>query len=91
MDVCENQITELIKCVETLRNELSELKNNSVMDKPLYTNQEVMSLLDVTAPKLRQWRYEGLIGYSQLGSKIYFSREDISNFLKSYHNEAYAA
>lgn len=91
MDVCENQITELIKCVETLRNEVSELKNNSVMDKPLYTNQEVMSLLDVTAPKLRQWRYEGLIGYSQLGSKIYFSREDISNFLKSYHNEAYAA
>lgn len=91
MDVCENQITELIKCVETLRNEVSELKNNSVMDKPLYTNQEVMSLLDVTAPKLRQWRYEGRIGYSQLGSKIYFSREDISNFLKSYHNEAYAA
>ena len=92
MDEYTKQIAALTNSVAELRKEVASLKSlNSVVDKPCYTNREVLNLLGVSAPTLRKWRYEGRIGYSQVDSTILFSQKDIADFLQSNYFKAYAA
>ena len=86
------QITELIRCIAELKEEVRALKaQQSLTDKPCYTNEEVLKLFGVTPPTLRKWRNEGLLGYSQIGSTLLYSKKDITDLLESNHYEAYAA
>ena len=79
--------------LKQINNKLDELQQGfcnfksqlSIMSKPSYTTEETLKILGVSAPTLRKWRLEGLIGYSQVGSIILYSQEDISNFLKTNH------
>lgn len=57
--------------------------------KPFYTNQEIMEMLDVDPKTLRNYRNEGLLGFTQQGSKYYYSAEDIQAFMKNGYHEAY--
>ena len=82
----QESFTTLVRCFE----ELKTLIGESVMLKPSYTNQEVLRIFGVTNPTLRKWRNEGLIGYSQIGSTYAYSQQDINDFLKKHHNEAFA-
>lgn len=92
MEDYAEQISQLIKCVADLKNEVSELKTQLRLSaKPCYTNEEVLQIFGVSKPTLRKWRNEGLLGYSQIGSTLQYSQQDIADFLKSHHYEAYAA
>ena len=92
MEGYEEKMEILINCVSALEEEVRSLKSQlSLAGKPCYTNEEVLEILGVSYPTLRKWRNEGLIGYSQVGSTFHYSQQDISNFLKSNHYEAYAA
>ncbi|MBO8483668.1 MAG: helix-turn-helix domain-containing protein [Bacteroidetes bacterium] len=68
---------------------LDELKLN--LNKPVYTRNEAMELLGVDSKTLKRYQDEGLIGYSQPipGGKIFFSRQDIDDFLANSHCEAF--
>lgn len=86
------QITELIRCIAELKEEVRTLRQEqSLTDKPCYTNEEVLKLFGVTPPTLRKWRNEGLLGYTQIGSTLIYSKKDITDFMESNHYEAYAA
>lgn len=92
MEEYARQISELVKCVSDLKDEVGKLKAQlSLSAKPCYTNEEVLQIFGVTPPTLRKWRNQGLLGYSQIGSTLQYSQQDISEFLKSHHYEAYAA
>lgn len=87
----DEETSQLIKSMQELREEVKELKGQIRIGlKPSYTNQEVLKILGVSAPTLRQWRYDGLIGYSQIGSTFEYSQRDIQEFLEHHHNNAYA-
>ena len=58
--------------------------------KEVYTNEEMLKLLDVSSATLKKWRNNGYIGYSQVGSTYYYSAKDLEEFLKHNHYEAYA-
>ena len=59
------------------------------MWKPFYTNQEIMEMLDVDPKTLRNYRNEGLLGFTQQGSKYYYSAEDIQAFMKNGYHRAF--
>ena len=79
-DVILMQLDKLIKEVEGLR----------TSKKEMYTNKEMLELLDVSSATLKKWRNHGYIGYSQVGSTYYYSAKDLEDFLKHNHNSAYA-
>ena len=92
MEEYEEKISMLINCVSDLKEEVKSLRSQlSLAGKPCYTNEEALKIFGVSYPTLRKWRNEGLLGYSQIGSTIQYSQEDIAKFLKSHHYEAYAA
>lgn len=92
MDPVLEQLAQLAATVQNLTVEIHSLKRQiSLGSKPCYTNEEAMEIFGVTSPTLRKWRNEGLLGYSQIGSTLEYSQEDIQTFLQSTHYEAYAA
>jgi excisionase family DNA binding protein len=50
-------------------------------------NKEAAALLKVSPRTMQNWRDEGLLGFSQVGSKIYYSREDIDRMLQKHRRE----
>lgn len=49
--------------------------------KPVYTNKEMMQLLDVDAKTLKKYRDEGLLGFSHPYDKYYYTHQDLEKFL----------
>lgn len=59
-------------------------------DWKVYSNDEAAMLLGVSKRTLQNWRDKGLISYHQIGSKIYYSKEAIQQFLNENRREAFA-
>ena len=76
--------------LQQLNDITKEIKNIKTPKKVLYTNQEMLSMLDISSATLKKWRNYGYIGYSQIGSTYYYSAKDLEEFLNHSHNEAYA-
>ena len=54
---------------------------------PWLDNTDVMQLLHVSRNTLQTWRARGLIAYTKINSKIYFSEKDIQQFLRAYRRK----
>lgn len=63
---------------------------NKASQKPLYTNKEMLELLDVNSKTLKKYRDNGWLGYSQAGDKFFYSADDLNHFLSMTHQEAFA-
>lgn len=64
-------------------------KERQVESHEWLTNRQAMELLDVSKRTLQSYRDGGLITFSQVGSKIYYSRQDINAFLKKHSNPSF--
>jgi hypothetical protein len=61
----------------------------AMLNKPLYTNKEMMKMLDCNDKTLRKYRNDGYLGYVRVGDKIYYTVDDICQFIKNNHFVAY--
>jgi hypothetical protein len=52
-----------------------------------FDNQEFIQLMHITKRTARQWRIEGLISYSLVGKKIFYSLSDVTKMLEKYHKQ----
>ena len=77
----------ILQKLDRLANEIGSLK---AAEKTMYTNKEMLELLDISSATLKKWRNNGFIGYSQVGSTYYYSAKDLEEFLKHNHSDAYA-
>lgn len=57
--------------------------------KPLYTNAEIKELLHIDDSTLRRYRNDGLLAYSKVRDKFFYSAQDVDEFLKNSHEDAY--
>ncbi len=48
---------------------------------PVYTNKDLMTMLDLKDNTLRYYREEGYLGYTKCKGKILYTQEDVDNFL----------
>jgi len=62
-------------------------------NKPLkvYSNKDLSSLLGITDKTLRQYRNEGMISYSRVDDKYWYTQDDVDEFLQKHHFDAFAA
>ncbi|WP_317043916.1 helix-turn-helix domain-containing protein [Hymenobacter sp. CRA2] len=56
-----------------------------------FDNKEAAAMLKVSPRTLQNWRDEGLIGFSQVDRKIYYSRADIGLLLQNHYNKPFKA
>ena len=78
----------LTATLQELNKQVQELNNRQ--SKTIYTNKEMMELLDASSATLKKWRDEGELSYSLIGATYYYSNTDIEDFLRNHHYEAYA-
>ena len=82
-----DNFTELCDEVKNLRNELSTIQ--STPTKRIYTNNEVKDLLGIQDKLLKKYRDNGLLAYSQVGDKYWYTQSDIDQFLENNYFAAY--
>lgn len=80
-----NSITQLTLEIQSLQGKICNMNPN-----PVYTNKTLLDLLQINTSTLRKYRDEGLIGYSKVGDKYYYSSDDVKKFLKHSHFEPFA-
>lgn len=86
----KNEFENLIRKV--VQEEIAVQYDNEVKasKKALYTNKEMLELLDVNPKTLKKYRDNGWLGYSQMGDKFYYTSNDLALFLAKTHQEAFA-
>lgn len=90
MEDRDQNIANILKHIKGLRKDIREMrKSMDAGSKMIFTNQEIMEQLDVSTAVLKKWRDNGLLGYSQINNKYYYSRDDIVEFMKTTHYEAF--
>lgn len=47
-------------------------------------NDELSRLLTLSKRQLKGYRERGLIGYTMIGSKVYYKRSDVERFIKKH-------
>ena len=79
---------DIARQLERLADEVKDLKMGLNAHKPVYTNAELMKLLDTSTATIKKWRDAGLLGYSQVGDTYFYSKEDVEVFLLGIHHSA---
>lgn len=63
--------------------------SNKLETKKIYTNEDVRKLLSVNDKLIRKYRNDGLLTYSCICNKFYYSSTDIRDFLSRTHLRNY--
>lgn len=59
------------------------------VEKKIYSNEDVRELLSVNDKLIRKYRDDGLLSYSRVGNKYFYSSDDIKVFLEKTHLRSY--
>ena len=55
-----------------------------------YNNKEVQQVLGVDDKLIRKYRDQGLLGYTKVGDKYWYSQNDVAEFLNKNRHKAFA-
>lgn len=69
--------------VESLKEAVTALHGKlKGSEKEFVGNEEFMQMMSISKRTAQNWRDEGIIAFSQVGSKIYYSTADINKLLQ---------
>lgn len=77
----ENDILQRLDDIKQLLKKV-QYNNDVFLD-----NQEFLQVMNISKRTAQIWRDSGVIGYSQIGSKIYYRFSDIQELLNKNHNK----
>ena len=83
----EDEVQEIKKRLDDISFDLKN-KQRTEPDQIWYDNQEFLQLMNISKRTAQTWRDEGIISYSQVGSKIYYRMSDVQKLLDSNYNQA---
>lgn len=90
--MADESLNDIYKYVRIIKKDIRQIRQHLFAEgKPLYSNAEIMEILDIGTKTLKQWRDTGMLGYSKIGNTYLYSKDDVSNFLKATHYEAFAS
>lgn len=81
------------QALESLLGKISKLDSNQRKQERLsgfYNNKQVQELLHINDKLIRMYRENGLIAFTKVGDKYWYTRKDVESFLKSHHHQAFA-
>ncbi len=68
----------------------SYLSNKQKDNKDVFLdNQEFLQLMNISKRTAQTWRDEGIISFSQIGSKIYYRMSDVQTLLDKNYKSAF--
>ena len=71
--------------VESLKEAVTALHDKTKGSKKEFVgNEEFMELMGISKRTAQCWRDEGIIAFSQVGSKIYYSMTDIAKLMQEH-------
>jgi len=82
-----SQADEKLEKIEERLNELILLlkeKQRTNPEEVFFDNQEFLQVMNVSKRTAQHWRDAGLIGYCQVGNKLYYRLSDIMVFLDKH-------
>ena len=83
----KNQYDELLKKIDEVKTSLDEKQKNP---KDVFVdNQEFLQLMNISKRTAQTWRDEGVVSFSQIGSKIYYRMSDVEKLLEKNYNKAF--
>lgn len=84
----EEEYQDLIKRLDSINEKITGKSSNP--EDIIYDNSDTLRLLKVSRRTLQSWRTEGLISFSQVGSKLYYTQKDINEFIQKHYNKRFA-
>lgn len=83
----KNQYDELLKKIDEVKTSLDEKQKKP---KDVFVdNQEFLQLMNISKRTAQTWRDEGVVSFSQIGSKIYYRMSDVEKLLEKNYNKAF--
>ena len=77
----------IIKKIDEVKTSLDEKQKNP---KDVFVdNQEFLQLMNISKRTAQTWRDEGVVSFSQIGSKIYYRMSDVEKLLEKNYNKAF--
>lgn len=80
---------EIVETLNTIRESIGRNDGKKPSIETWLTTEEVSKLLKVSKRTLQNYRDEGKLGFSQIGSKIYYKSSDIDAFLDNHYNPTF--
>ena len=81
------QFKELLAKVEEVKNAV--LNSKSDPGSEFLDNQQFIEFMNISKRTAQSWRDEGIISFSQVGSKIYYRKSDVQKLLDSNYRKAF--
>ena len=75
---------EIRDLVQELKEAVKELREKKEGVKDFVGNDQFMEIMGISKRTAQTWRDEGVIPFSQIGSKIYYSRKDIDALMEKH-------
>ena len=83
----KNQYEELLNKIDEVKSSLEEKQKNP---KDIFVdNQEFLQLMNISKRTAQTWRDEGVVSFSQIGSKIYYRISDVEKLLEKNYRKAF--
>lgn len=74
--------------IEQLNNIEQRLKKIQYNNDVFLDNQEFLQVMNISKRTAQSWRDEGIISFSQVGSKIYYRFSDIEELLNKNYKKS---
>lgn len=84
----EEEYQDIIKRLDSINEKITGKSSNP--EDIIYDNADTLRLLKVSRRTLQSWRTEGLISFSQVGSKLFYTQKDINEFIQKHYNKRFA-
>lgn len=85
----EERFNELLLKVEKIEKFLGSQIETSEPKSGWVTNELACKLLNVTPRTMQNYRDNGIISFSKVGSKIYYKQSDLNSHLDSHFHSAF--
>ncbi|WP_028284028.1 helix-turn-helix domain-containing protein [Olleya marilimosa] len=83
------QYKELVNRLDILNKKLEEKQKSP--DDTFLDNQEFLQLMNISKRTAQTWRDEGIVSFSQIGSKIYYRMSDVQKLLDKNYKQAFSS
>lgn len=80
----------LVTRLHELTEQVSVLQQTLHLSPQYYSNKELRSLLGIEDKLIRKYRDEGLLAYTKVGDKYWYSQQDVTEFLENSRQAAFA-
>ena len=82
------QYKELVVRLDKLNSTLES--NQKLPQETFLDNQEFIQLMNISKRTAQTWRDEGIVSFSQIGSKIYYRMSDVQKLLDKNYKAAFS-